>query len=245
MKQMIKSRLKLAVKIFLIALIAAMFCIVVYVFVCNIRGKVAKIGGYSVMKVITGSMEPSIHVGDYVLVKEVDTDKLKVGDVITFYSDDPEIKDMPNSHRIIAINPDGSFTVKGDANPKADEYTVKPDRVVGKYSGKIWLFRFIGSFASSRKLLMILFILPTVGICIYEARSLIKIVRGTDEEGDDEQTQITREEKKSDKQTAQEKKERLIREAIEKEKEKLRQADADKLNESEVVDSESGKDNEA
>lgn len=92
---------------------------------------------------------------------------------------------------------------------------------------------------------MILFILPTVGICIYEARSLIKIVRGTDEEGDDEQTQITREEKKSDKQTAQEKKERLIREAIEKEKEKLRQADADKLNESEVVDSESGKDNEA
>ncbi len=222
---MIKSRLKLAVKIFLIALIAAMFCIVVYVFVCNIRGKVAKIGGYSVMKVITGSMEPSIHVGDYVLVKEVDTDTLKVGDVITFYSDDPQIKDMPNSHRIIAINPDGSFTVKGDANPKADEYTVKPDRVVGKYSGKIWLFRFIGSFASSRK--------------------LIKIVRGTDEEGDDEQTQITREEKKSDKQTAQEKKERLIREAIEKEKEKLRQADADKLNESEVVDSESGKDNEA
>ena len=72
---MIKSRLKLAVKIFLIALIAAMFCIVVYVFVCNIRGKVAKIGGYSVMKVITGSMEPSIHVGDYVLVKEVSSEE--------------------------------------------------------------------------------------------------------------------------------------------------------------------------
>ena len=226
MKKMIKSKLKLAVKILLIALITVMFCIVVYVFVCNIRGKVAKIGGYSVMKVITGSMEPSIHVGDYVLVKEVDTDTLKVGDVITFYSDDPEIKDMPNSHRIIAINPDGSFTVKGDANPKADDYTVKPDRVVGKYSGKIWLFRFIGSFASSRKLLMILFILPTVGICIYEARSLIKIIRGTDEDDDDEQTDNT-DEKKPKTETAQEKKERLIREAIEKEKEKLRQADAD------------------
>ena len=46
-----------------------------------------------------------------------------------------------------------------------------------------------------------------------------------------------------EKLTAEDKKEKLIREAIEKEKERLRQQD--KLGESEVVDSESGKDNEA
>ena len=239
MKTMIKSKLKLAAKITLIALIAVMLATVVYVMICNLRGKVASIGGYSVMKVVTGSMEPSIHVDDYILIKKTDVSDLKVGDVITFLSDDPQIKDQPNSHRITKINDDGTFTVKGDANPVEDVYTVRPDRIIGRYVRKMHLFRFIGSFASSRKLLMILFILPTVCICIYESRTLIKIIRGTDEQDEEED-----ENSDDSKLTAEEKKEKLIREAIEKEKEKLRQQENDKQGESEVVESESGKDNE-
>lgn len=234
---MIKSKLKLAVKVTLFALIAVMFFTVVYVMVCNFRGKVASIGGYSVMKVVTGSMEPSIHVDDYILIKKVDVSELKVGDVITFLSDDPQIKDMPNSHRITEINEDGTFTVKGDANPTEDVYKVRADRIIGRYVRKMRLFRFIGSFASSKKLLMILFILPTVCICIYESRSLFRIIRGTNEPQDEtEQTQ-------QENLTAEEKKEKLIREAIEKEKERLRQMD--KQGESEVMESEPRKDNEA
>lgn len=234
---MIKSKLKLAVKVTLFALIAVMFFTVVYVMVCNFRGKVASIGGYSVMKVVTGSMEPSIHVDDYILIKKVDVSELKVGDVITFLSDDPQIKDMPNSHRITEINEDGTFTVKGDANPTEDVYKVRADRIIGRYVRKMRLFRFIGSFASSKKLLMILFILPTVCICIYESRSLFRIIRGTNEPQDEtEQTQ-------HENLTAEEKKEKLIREAIEKEKERLRQMD--KQGESEVMESEPREDNEA
>lgn len=237
MRKMIKSKLKLAVKVTLFALIAVMFFTVVYVMVCNFRGKVASIGGYSVMKVVTGSMEPSIHVDDYILIKKVDVSELKVGDVITFLSDDPQIKDMPNSHRITEINEDGTFTVKGDANPTEDVYKVRADRIIGRYVRKMRLFRFIGSFASSKKLLMILFILPTVCICIYESRSLFRIIRGTDEPQDEtEQTQ-------QENLTAEEKKEKLIREAIEKEKERLRQMD--KQGESEVMESEPREDNEA
>ena len=241
MKKMIKSKLKLAAKITLIALVAVMFFTVVYVMVCNLRGKVASIGGYSVMKVVTGSMEPSIHVGDYILIRETDVEDLKVGDVITFLSDDPTIKDMPNSHRITKINDDGTFTVKGDANPTEDVYTVKSDRIIGKYVRKLWLFRFIGSFGSSKKLLMILFILPTVCICIYESRSLVKIIKGKDKD-DDEQDETDENNSGDKKLTAEEQKEKLIREAIEKEKQRLRELD--KQTESEVVESESGKDNE-
>lgn len=241
MKKMIKRRLKLAVKITLFALIAVMFAAVVYVMVCNFCGKVASIGGYSVMKVVTGSMEPSIHVDDYILIKKTDVSELKVGDVITFLSDDPQIKDMPNSHRITSINEDGTFTVKGDANPTEDVYKVRADRIIGRYVRKMRLFRFIGSFASSRKLLMILFILPTVAICIYESRTLFKIIRGTDEQEQQEEPEQT--EQKT--LTAEEKKEKLIREAIEKEKERLRKLDMDKQSESEVVESEPREDNEA
>ena len=244
MKKMIKSKLKLAAKITLIALVAVMFFTVVYVMICNLRGKVASIGGYSVMKVVTGSMEPSIHVGDYILIKKTDVSDLKVGDVITFLSDDPTIKDMPNSHRITKINDDGTFTVKGDANPAEDVYTVRSDRIIGKYVSKLWLFRFIGSFGSSKKLLLILFILPTVCICIYESRTLFRVIKGKDDEDDeDEDENETESESKSDKKlTAQQQKEKLIREAIEKEKQRLRELD--KQTESEEVESESGKDNE-
>lgn len=237
MRKMIKSKLKLAVKVTLFALIAVMFFTVVYVMVCNFRGKVASIGGYSVMKVVTGSMEPSIHVDDYILIKKVDVSELKVGDVITFLSDDPQIKDMPNSHRITEINEDGTFTVKGDANPTEDVYKVRADRIIGRYVRKMRLFRFIGSFASSKKLLMILFILPTVCICIYESRSLFRIIRGTNEPQDET------EQMQQENLTAEEKKEKLIREAIEKEKERLRQMD--KQGESEVMESEPREDNEA
>lgn len=236
----ISSKLRRIASIAMIAVIAVMLAAVVYVFVCNIRGKVANIGGYSIMKVITGSMEPSIHVDDYILVKKIDPDDLEVGDVITFLSDDPEIKDMPNSHRITSINDDGTFTVKGDANPSEDVYKVRRDRIVGKYVKKLWLFRFIGSFASTKKLLMICFILPTVCICIYEAHSLFRIIRGTDGDEDDDDDDSDTDSKT---ETTEQKKERLIREAIEKEKERLRQAD--KLLESEVAQVESGKDNEA
>ena len=148
---------------------------------------------------------------------------------------------MPNSHRITKINDDGTFTVKGDANPTEDVYTVKSDRIIGKYVRKLWLFRFIGSFGSSKKLLMILFILPTVCICIYESRSLVKIIKGKDKD-DDEQDETDENNSGDKKLTAEEQKEKLIREAIEKEKQRLRELD--KQTESEVVESESGKDNE-
>ena len=72
-----------------------------------------------VLKVVSGSMEPSIHEGDYIYIKKTDTDSLKAGDIISFYSQDDSIKGEINTHRISEVLSDGTFVTKGEpiANP--------------------------------------------------------------------------------------------------------------------------------
>jgi signal peptidase len=83
--------------------------------------------GYRVYVVHTGSMTPTLRPGDAVLDGPPPA-SLAVGDVITF-----GVRSAPDSvvtHRVNAIDADGIKT-KGDANPAADLWTVKPADVVG------------------------------------------------------------------------------------------------------------------
>ena len=63
--------------------------------------KVVSVAGYSVMSVLTGSMEPNYNVGDIVIVKKTNTDELKEKDVITFYSKEADMEGQIVTHRII------------------------------------------------------------------------------------------------------------------------------------------------
>ncbi|MGN0595693.1 MAG: signal peptidase I, partial [Hominimerdicola sp.] len=120
--------------------------------ITNMKGRVANLFGKSILKVISDSMTPTIYAGDYILVEKIPCDELKEGDIITFYSEDESIYGMPNTHRIVSINDDGSFITKGDANSVTDETTVTPDRLIGKYSRKLRFFRWLNSFKSVKKL---------------------------------------------------------------------------------------------
>lgn len=76
-------------------------------------------------------MEPSIHEGDYIYIKRTDTDSLKAGDIISFYSQDDSIKGEINTHRISEVLSDGTFVTKGDANKTEDSVTVQKDSIIG------------------------------------------------------------------------------------------------------------------
>ena len=69
--------------------------------------------GYSMFEIATGSMEPTLNVYDFILVKN---DKnLNVNDIITYKEDNSFI-----THRIISIDGDNLIT-KGDANNSEDK----------------------------------------------------------------------------------------------------------------------------
>ncbi len=177
-----------------------------YVMVSSAHGKAVNVFGKSVLKVVTGSMEPSIHVGDYIIVEKTDTNSLKEGDIISFYSDQNDILDLLVTHRIVSVNSDGTYVTKGDANPVSDSVTVRPERIVGKYTHKARFFIWVGSFANVRKIILLLVMIVTTGIAFYETRTVMKIGRQTAREREEE-------EKK--------RREAAVREAIDAEKRRL------------------------
>ncbi len=177
-----------------------------YVMICAARNKAVDVFGKCVLRVVTGSMEPSIHVGDYILVEKTDTDKLAVGDVISFYSEQSDIYGMLVTHRIAGITDDHTFITRGDANPVNDSVEVRPERIVGRYTGKARFFIWVSSFADPKKILLICVMIPIGLVSIYELRTLAK---------------LSREVSRKKQEDAAEHKQQLIREAIEKEKQRL------------------------
>lgn len=89
------------------------------------QNKVPTVFGYSVVTVLTGSMEPEYPARSVVVLKSVKAEDVKVGDIIAFYGGDGRENDMVIFHRVIAIadlqnsenNTDGLyFATQGDAN---------------------------------------------------------------------------------------------------------------------------------
>lgn len=93
----------------------------------------ARFIGLNVYTVLSGSMEPTYHVGSLIYVKDVDTDELKAGDVITYMLDEDTIV----THRIVDVIPDETdpsiirFQTKGDANDSVDGSLVHYKNVIG------------------------------------------------------------------------------------------------------------------
>ena len=93
----------------------------------------ARLTGLQVFTVLSGSMEPTYHVGSLIYVKDVDPFELESGDVITFMLDENTVA----THRIVEVVPDEEddsvvrFRTKGDANENVDGSLVHYKNVIG------------------------------------------------------------------------------------------------------------------
>lgn len=89
--------------------------------------------GLDVYAVLSGSMEPTYHVGSVIYVRDVDPADLEPGDVITFMLDE----DTVATHRVVEVVPDEEdpsvlrFRTKGDANDAVDGSLVHCNNVIG------------------------------------------------------------------------------------------------------------------
>ena len=89
-----------------LVLILVLVALVLYLLVARISGKVPSLFGYSVVRIVTPSMDPKIPVGSFVLIKKAVPEEIEVGDIITFYTDDPDpqIAGKTITHRVLALN---------------------------------------------------------------------------------------------------------------------------------------------
>lgn len=89
--------------------------------------------GLQAFTVLSGSMEPTYHVGALIYVKKVDPSEIQVGDAITFLLSE----DTVATHRVVEIVPDEEdpsvlrFRTKGDANNAVDGSLVHCGNVIG------------------------------------------------------------------------------------------------------------------
>lgn len=105
-------------------------CILLAVIAFCLPIALAKIRGYEVYNVVSGSMEPAIPVGSVLYVERVEPEEVAEGDVIAFRSAGSVIAHRVVRNRLV----EGEFITKGDANTEEDMNPVKYQELVGRVS---------------------------------------------------------------------------------------------------------------
>jgi signal peptidase len=86
--------------------------------------------GYYPVVITSGSMTPTINIGDIVVVRKVTLDQTEPGDIILFKTEQGLVL-----HRIQTITMENgklTATTKGDANPERDPWIITDNMLIGK-----------------------------------------------------------------------------------------------------------------
>lgn len=171
--------------------ILAYVCLVILVLVAGfllyyiISNQIARVKGtkpfISLYTIVSPSMEPNINVYDVIIDFKVDKDEdIKLGDIVTFYSDTIDTGGYTVTHRIHGIyNTSGVryYVTKGDNNQNPDDGTISIDNIVGKVHYIIPALGRVQFFISSKFGWIIIILIPAIGIILADIKKLIKIFR--------------------------------------------------------------------
>lgn len=107
--------------------------------------------GFRIFRVETGSMIPKYQIGDVILVKETDLNKIKIGDDVTYYGTAGSMKGKIVTHQVIDIREEEGklvFQTKGIANTAKDP-EIWGSQIDGVVQGKLRIVTWITSLLSN------------------------------------------------------------------------------------------------
>ena len=162
-----------------------LFFIAAFLLYFIISNQLAKTTGskplISLYTIVSPSMEPTIMVYDVIIDTRVTKDEdLKIGDIITFYSNTIDTGGYTVTHRIEDIYESNGikyYTTKGDNNIDADSGIITIDNIVGKCRFIIPSIGKMQMFITSRAGWILIILIPALGIIIIDIKKLIKIFR--------------------------------------------------------------------
>lgn len=94
--------------------------------------------GHKTMVVLSGSMAPTLDIGDVVIDKTINVLDVKIGDVVTFR--DPNHSKRTVTHRVRAISVEDrnvTFTTRGDANTGNESWVIPATGRIGRVAFRI------------------------------------------------------------------------------------------------------------
>ena len=125
--------------------------------------------GYREMTVMSGSMEPTLDVGDVVLERHASPTDVRIGDIVTFR--DPDDDSVLITHRIRSIRiHDGVADVitKGDANNTVERWSIPTSGTVGVVRADVPRVGFALAWAATRTGRIALVAIPGVLLGLLE-----------------------------------------------------------------------------
>ncbi|MCX4248943.1 MAG: signal peptidase I [Bacilli bacterium] len=163
----------------------ALFLIATFLLYFIVSNQIAKTKGekpaISIYTIVSPSMEPTIMVYDVIIDTKVKSDaELKIGDIITFYSNTIDTGGYTVTHRIVDIYKNNGviyYTTKGDNNMDKDAGLITIDNVVGKCKFIIPSIGKMQIFITSRAGWILIILIPALGIILMDIKKLIKIFR--------------------------------------------------------------------
>lgn len=199
------------------------------------------IGGFSMFRVATGSMEPEMPVGTLLISQRTVIEDIKVDDVVNFRSKDNGMLGMVITHRVIRVYEDtnGSkfLETKGDANKYADAKLVDEENLIGKVvyaTGEGNFFADLISFLTSKIGFWAFIVLPCILMGVMIMRDTIGTLReemdAIHRELDEMSVKVKQKEAEKEKkeETYEEMYERLRRELLEELNQSAEQIETEK-----------------
>lgn len=137
---------------------------------------------FSTYVIVSPSMVPTIKINDAIIIKRVDNDGYKVGDIITFKSNDINYQDLMVTHRIVNKEnisyKNSKYTTKGDNNNSVDPNSVQTNAIHGRVLLKIPKVGYIKDFFSNPINYFICLLIPTIIFILYDlGRVLISVYK--------------------------------------------------------------------
>lgn len=143
------------------------------------------IGGIRMFSVATGSMVPVYDIGDILIAREVEPEKIEVGDDLVYIGKKGTFKDKVVTHRVISIESqeDGNYKIvtKGIANNAADP-EIDQTQIYGKIIYKVHSLSFLGKMVRNvYSIYIIIFI--CIGMFVYKnIKNIMSINNDEDKE---------------------------------------------------------------
>ncbi|AZZ56896.1 signal peptidase I [Rathayibacter iranicus] len=122
----------------------------------------------------TPSMGAAAPVGSLVLTEPTAIEDVRVGDVVSFQP--AGVPDATYTHRVVAVNDDGTLSTRGDVNRSADPWATGSDQLVGVVTAT---FPVVGWFLRALPMLLVgslVIWLPTRGLTPSTQRAATRIL---------------------------------------------------------------------
>jgi signal peptidase I len=125
------------------------------------------------LTVLSGSMEPALHVGDVAIAKRIAPLDARPSDIVTFR--DPQRHGTLVTHRVRSVRAQGSkvvFVTRGDANNSSERWRIAAD---GQLSRTLYTIPKVGHailFARTRTGVFVLLLIPVLLLGIWEIAAI-------------------------------------------------------------------------